>query len=84
MKDLENLIGMTATKITEKHIKDGLYARRLNVNLAFLIHDCLSLMDRGFIFSLIKCYLKKVCVGGGWECGVGVWWRCVGCVECEV
>ena len=61
MKDLENLVGIVSTDITEKHIKDGLYARRLNVSLAFFIHDALSVMDRGYVFSLIKCYLKKVC-----------------------
>ena len=60
MKDLENLVSYVSTDITEKHIKDGLYAHRLNVSLAFFLHDALSLMDRGFVFSLIKCYLKKV------------------------
>ena len=60
MKDLENLISTVSVEITEKHIKDGTYARRLNISLAFFIHDALSLMDRGFVFSLIKTYLKKV------------------------
>ena len=61
MKDLESLVSLVSNEITEKHIKDGSYARHLNVSLAFFIHDALSLMDRGFVFSLIKCYLKKVC-----------------------
>ena len=61
MKDLESLVSIASNDITEKHIKDTIYSRRLNVSLAFFIHDALSLMDRGFVFSLIKCYLKKVC-----------------------
>ena len=60
MKDLEGLVSMVSNEITEKHIKDVNYARRLNISLAFFIHDALSLMDRGFVFSLIKTYLKKV------------------------
>ncbi|CAI8007936.1 Dedicator of cytokinesis protein 7 [Geodia barretti] len=59
MKDLEGLVSMVSNEITEKHIKDVNYARRLNISLAFFIHDALSLMDRGFVFSLIKTYLKK-------------------------
>ena len=41
-------------------IQDGEYAKRLNTSLAFFMHDALSLMDRGFVFVLIKTYLKKV------------------------
>lgn len=41
-------------------IQDGDYAKHLNTSLAFFIHDALSLMDRGFAFTLIKTYLKKV------------------------
>ena len=63
MKDLESLVSMIATDITEKHISNTLYARRLNVSLAFFVHDALSLMDRGFVFSIIKCYLRKVLYG---------------------
>uniref|UniRef100_A0A4W3ICG8 Dedicator of cytokinesis 7 n=1 Tax=Callorhinchus milii TaxID=7868 RepID=A0A4W3ICG8_CALMI len=33
---------------------------RLNVSLAFFINDLLSVMDRGFVFSLIKSYWKQV------------------------
>ncbi len=40
--------------------QDANYARALNISLAFFVHDAFSLMDRGFVFSLIKTYLKKV------------------------
>ena len=69
MKELENLVGMLAQEICEKHIKDGNYARSLNASLAFFIHDSFSLMDRGFVFTLIKTYLKKVRGGGRGEEG---------------
>lgn len=32
----------------------------LNSNLAFFISSCLSLMDRGFVFQLVKTYLRGV------------------------
>lgn len=59
LKDVEVLIGMVSLEIAEKHIQHVQYARQLNTSLAFFIHDCFSLVDRGFVFSLIKCYLKK-------------------------
>uniref|UniRef100_A0AAR2KZ84 Dedicator of cytokinesis 7 n=1 Tax=Pygocentrus nattereri TaxID=42514 RepID=A0AAR2KZ84_PYGNA len=33
---------------------------RLNASLAFFLNDLLSVMDRGFVFSLIKTYWKQV------------------------
>ena len=33
---------------------------RLNASLAFFLHDLLSVMDRGFVFSLIRSYMKDV------------------------
>lgn len=33
---------------------------RLNSSLAFFLHDLLSVMDRGFVFSLIRSYMKDV------------------------
>jgi hypothetical protein len=31
---------------------------QLNACLAFFLHDLLSVMDRGFVFSLIRKYMK--------------------------
>lgn len=33
---------------------------RLNTSLAFFLNDLLSVMDRGFVFCLIKTYWKQV------------------------
>lgn len=33
---------------------------RLNTSLAFFLNDLLSVMDRGFVFTLIKAYWKQV------------------------
>jgi len=33
---------------------------RLNTSLAFFLNDLLSVMDRGFVFTLIKTYWKQV------------------------
>jgi len=47
---------------TQRNGIDGkIYSTHLNTSLAFFINDCLSLMDRGFIFNLIKIYCKEVC-----------------------
>lgn len=35
---------------------------RLNSSLAFFLNDLLSLMDRGFVFNLIRSYYKQVTV----------------------
>ena len=59
-RDLEVLIEQLTQEITETHIRDVEYATGLNIYLAFFIHDAFSLMDRGFVFQLIKAYLKKV------------------------
>ncbi len=46
-------------------------ARKLNTSLAFFVHDAFSLMDRGFVFTLIKAYLKKVtCIYFTLQCGI--------------
>ena len=58
--DLQYLIELIALDIAEKHIKRFEYARKLNTSLAFFFMDALSLMDRGFIFSLMRSYIKKV------------------------
>lgn len=38
---------------------------RLNTSLAFFLNDLLSVMDRGFVFTLIRAYWKQV-----WLCFV--------------
>jgi hypothetical protein len=59
-RDLELLVEHLTQEITDTHISDGEYAFNLNIHLAFFIHDAFSLMDRGFVFTLIRTYLKKI------------------------
>lgn len=40
--------------------KDVELVERLNSSLAFFLNDLLSLMDRGFVFNLIRSYYKQV------------------------
>ena len=58
--DLKILTDVIAIEIAEKHIKNFFHAKELNTSLAFFFMDALSLMDRGFVFSLIRNYVKKV------------------------
>lgn len=45
---------------------------RLNMSLAFFLNDLLSVMDRGFVFSLVKaCYKQVRCVGLPSQASVG-------------
>ena len=37
-------------------------AEKVNISLAFFLYDLLSLMDRGFVFNLIKHYCNQVSV----------------------
>lgn len=39
---------------------------RLNSSLAFFLNDLLSLMDRGFVFNLIRSYYKQVRARAHW------------------
>lgn len=52
-----------------KHFQHFLYVsscqdlelvERLNTSLAFFLNDLLSVMDRGFVFTLIRAYWKQV------------------------
>ena len=39
---------------------DTKLVENLNSSLAFFLHDLLSVMDRGFVFSLIRSYSKDI------------------------
>lgn len=41
-------------------LQDVELVERLNSSLAFFLNDLLSLMDRGFVFNLIRSYYKQV------------------------
>lgn len=56
--DLATLIGLVTAKVVQFHSTDQKMAQSLNASLAFFVFDLLSIMDRGFVFGLIKSYFK--------------------------
>ena len=53
-RDIVNRRGQNDTKLVEN----------LNSSLAFFLHDLLSVMDRGFVFALIRSYSKDITAKG--------------------
>ncbi|CAH2310885.1 dedicator of cytokinesis 7 isoform X6 [Pelobates cultripes] len=60
MDDITALVSTMANDIITRFQKDTEMVERLNVSLAFFLNDLLSVMDRGFVFSLVKAYFKQV------------------------
>ncbi|EDV30788.1 uncharacterized protein Dana_GF14871, isoform A [Drosophila ananassae] len=56
--DLSTLVHLVTTKVVGYHSNEPKLAQSLNSSLAFFIFDVLSVMDRGFVFGLIKTYTK--------------------------
>ena len=42
------------------YLQDFSLAQRLNSSLAFFLYDLFSLVDRGFVFELVRHYCKEV------------------------
>uniref|UniRef100_A0A7M4EUY4 Dedicator of cytokinesis 7 n=1 Tax=Crocodylus porosus TaxID=8502 RepID=A0A7M4EUY4_CROPO len=60
MDDIAALVSTIASDIVSRFQKDTEMVERLNTSLAFFLHDLLSIMDRGFVFSLVKAYYKQI------------------------
>jgi hypothetical protein len=58
--DIQTLVHMIASKIIGYHFSDKNLASSLNNSLAFFIYDLFSILDRGFVFTLIKNFLKVI------------------------
>ncbi|XP_016979393.1 dedicator of cytokinesis protein 7 isoform X2 [Drosophila rhopaloa] len=56
--DLSTLVHLVTTKVVGYHSNEPKLAQSLNASLGFFIFDLLSIMDRGFVFGLIKTYTK--------------------------
>ncbi|BFF96110.1 dedicator of cytokinesis protein 6 [Drosophila madeirensis] len=56
--DLSTLVHLVTTKVVGYHSNEPKLAQSLNASLSFFIFDVLSIMDRGFVFGLIKTYTK--------------------------
>ncbi|XP_013931402.1 PREDICTED: dedicator of cytokinesis protein 7 [Thamnophis sirtalis] len=60
MDDIGALVSTIASDIVSRFQKDTEMIERLNTSLAFFLNDLLSVMDRGFVFSLVKTYYKQL------------------------
>uniref|UniRef100_A0A8B9CVM9 Dedicator of cytokinesis 7 n=1 Tax=Anser brachyrhynchus TaxID=132585 RepID=A0A8B9CVM9_9AVES len=60
MDDVTALVSTIAGDIVSRFQKDTEMVERLNTSLAFFLNDLLSIMDRGFVFGLIKTCYKQV------------------------
>ncbi|XP_078525594.1 dedicator of cytokinesis protein 7 isoform X4 [Lissotriton helveticus] len=60
MDDITALVSTMASDIVSRFQKDTEMIERLNISLAFFLNDLFSIMDRGFVFTLVKAYYKQV------------------------
>uniref|UniRef100_A0A3Q3LNV2 Dedicator of cytokinesis 6 n=1 Tax=Labrus bergylta TaxID=56723 RepID=A0A3Q3LNV2_9LABR len=58
--DIAALVCAISADIANRYHKDVELVERLNNSLAFFLNDLLSLMDRGFVFNLIRTYYKQI------------------------
>ncbi|XP_044302042.1 dedicator of cytokinesis protein 8 isoform X1 [Varanus komodoensis] len=55
-----NVITSEIAALLGKPQKESEQAENINISLAFFLYDLLSLMDRGFVFNLIKHYCNQL------------------------
>ncbi|XP_071439283.1 dedicator of cytokinesis protein 7 [Hetaerina americana] len=58
--DIATLVATVTNDIISHYNKDPKLTQGLNSSLAFFLFDLLSIMDRGYIFNLIKSYYKQI------------------------
>ncbi|XP_022112324.2 dedicator of cytokinesis protein 7 [Pieris rapae] len=59
--DLSTLVTNVTAEIIAKYGKNSRLTQSLNNSLAFFMFDLLSIMDRGYVFNLIRGYHKQMC-----------------------
>ena len=62
-QDLNALSGILTNDIIEstfRETRDSKLIQNVNCSIAFFFSDLLSIMDRGFVFNLIRNYCKQV------------------------
>ncbi|XP_050362134.1 dedicator of cytokinesis protein 7 [Nymphalis io] len=59
--DLATLVNNVTAEIISKYGKNSRLTQSLNNSLAFFLFDLLSIMDRGYVFNLIRGYHKQMC-----------------------
>uniref|UniRef100_A0A8C1KIR3 Dedicator of cytokinesis 8 n=1 Tax=Cyprinus carpio TaxID=7962 RepID=A0A8C1KIR3_CYPCA len=57
-----NVVTAEIGNILVKQQKELEQAEKVNISLAFFLYDLMSLMDRGFVFQLVKNYCNQVLV----------------------
>ncbi|OXB80791.1 UNVERIFIED_CONTAM: hypothetical protein H355_010557 [Colinus virginianus] len=60
--DITTIVSVVTSEIAAllvKPQKESEQAEKINISLAFFLYDLLSLMDRGFVFNLIKHYCNQ-------------------------
>ncbi|XP_053694976.1 dedicator of cytokinesis protein 7 [Sabethes cyaneus] len=58
--DISTLVHLVTTKVVGYNSSDPKLAQSINSSLAFFVFDLLSIMDRGFVYGLIKTYYKVI------------------------
>uniref|UniRef100_A0A671TU83 Dedicator of cytokinesis 8 n=1 Tax=Sparus aurata TaxID=8175 RepID=A0A671TU83_SPAAU len=61
--DITTIVSVVTAEIGTilvKQHKEVEQAEKVNISLAFFLYDLLSLMDRGFVFQLVKSYSKSM------------------------
>uniref|UniRef100_A0A4X1W0L1 Dedicator of cytokinesis 8 n=2 Tax=Sus scrofa TaxID=9823 RepID=A0A4X1W0L1_PIG len=61
--DITTIVNVVTSEIAAllvKPQKETEQAEKINISLAFFLYDLLSLMDRGFVFNLIKHYCNQL------------------------
>ncbi|NXF38007.1 DOCK8 protein, partial [Nyctibius bracteatus] len=61
--DITTIVSVVTSEIAAllaKLQKESEQAEKINISLAFFLYDLLSLMDRGFVFNLIKHYCNQL------------------------
>ncbi|KAF7477147.1 Hypothetical predicted protein [Marmota monax] len=61
--DITTIVNVVTSEIAAllvKPPKENEQAEKINISLAFFLYDLLSLMDRGFVFNLIKHYCNQL------------------------
>ncbi|KAG8455210.1 hypothetical protein GDO86_001415 [Hymenochirus boettgeri] len=61
--DISTIVNVVTSEIgalLSKPQKETEQAEKMNISLAFFLYDLLSLMDRGFVFNLVKHYCNQL------------------------
>uniref|UniRef100_A0A8B9GF97 Dedicator of cytokinesis 8 n=1 Tax=Amazona collaria TaxID=241587 RepID=A0A8B9GF97_9PSIT len=66
--DITTIVSVVTSEIAALLVKPQKQAEKINISLAFFLYDLLSLMDRGFVFNLIKHYCNQVGTMQDWDC----------------